>query len=109
MWKWHDPKVVSPVAVLPSELIEKVGVAEALVKATVVVDVVPKEVTPDGNWKAVFGTKATVAAEAGRTVSAAAACTCAVPPPPPHATSVLATKRVNMALRIFFMIGTFHL
>lgn len=67
--KMHEPNVVVPVAVLPPDAIENAGVVAVLVKATVVVAVVPNEDTPDGNAKEVFATAAVVVGEAGRAVS----------------------------------------
>jgi hypothetical protein len=63
--KWHEPKVVVPVAVSPPELMENAGVVDVLVNATVVVAVVPNDETPPGYENAVFMTAAVVVGEAG--------------------------------------------
>jgi len=95
--------------VLPPEVTENAGVVAVSVNATVVDAVVPKEGTPPENTNGVFTTPAVVVGDAGAVKSFAAICTCAVPPPSLHATRVLATRRVAMRLRIFFMVGTFRL
>ena len=105
--KMHEPKVVVPVAVLPSELMENAGVVEVLVNATVVVDVVPSDGTPAGKAKGVFVTAVVTAGDAGTCAFVVAISTgSGAPPPslppPPHPARVRATAAADMSLRMFF-------
>jgi hypothetical protein len=70
--KMQEPNCVVPVAEFGPETIENAGVVAVLVKATVVVAVVPKAATPAGNAKGMFDTAAVVVGEAARAASVAA-------------------------------------
>ena len=102
--KMHEPKVVTPVAVLPPELMENAGVVAVLVNASVVVATVPKSVTPAGNSNEVFATAAVVVGDAASVAFAAATCG-GSSPPPPHAARVVATRAANMSLSVLFISG----
>jgi hypothetical protein len=90
----HDPNVVAPVAVLPPELILKLGVVDVPEKTTVVAAVVPKSGTPAGKviGVAATATAATVLLVTGMETSLATATPIGVllPPPPPQATTTAA-------------------
>ena len=109
--KWHEPKVSVPVAVLPPDVTENVGVVVVLVNATVVAAVVPKAGTPFAKLNGVFATPEVVVGDAGATVLVAAACTGALPPPPPPQATrkLVATNKDNRRLRVLFTVGTFRL
>ena len=100
--KMQEPKVVVPVAVLAPEAIENAGVVAVLVKATVVVAVVPKEVTPEGNANGVFATAAVVVGDAARLASAAATWAGVSSLPPQPARKALATT-ANSSVKVLFI------
>jgi len=99
--KMQEPKVVVPVAVLAPEAIENAGVVAVLVNATVVVAVVPKEATPEGNANGVFATAAVVVGDAARLASAAA--TWAGSSLPPQAARKALANRASTSFKVLFI------
>lgn len=100
--KMHEPKVVVPVAVLPPDEMENAGVVEVLVKATVVVDVVPNEVTPEANAKEVSTTAAVTLDDTATFASADA--TAGLSPPPPQALKTTAASTASKTCEALPMI-----
>ena len=107
----QEPKVVTPVAVLPPEVMLKVGEAAVLVRAKVVaVPVVPKAGTPAGKLKGVLTTAAAFNAVTG-VETLAVLVTEEKPgellPPPPQAARVTAKIAANPNFESFIIIAIF--
>jgi hypothetical protein len=108
IWKWHEPNVVTPVAVLPPEAMENAGVVDVLVNVSVVDAVVPKSVTPAGKENGTAVTAVVVVPVAATVVGAATTSVGAgSPPPPPHAVRLAATTSANTDARVLFIGGSF--
>ena len=90
----------------PPDAIEKSGVVDVLVNATVVVAVVPKSVTPESNENDWFATAEVTVGDAASVALEAATSSASLPPP--HPARVPATASVNARLRSLFMGWTFR-
>lgn len=107
--KMHEPKVVGPDAAKPSALIANAGVAELLVKASVVGVVVPKAGTPVVNEKGWFTTEAAVVAVTAAVVLLVevVVVTGVELPPPPQAARAAETSTVRNNLLALIMNGLY--
>src|SRR6478609_4627349 len=94
--KMHEPKVVAPIAVLPPDVTVKAGIGDVSLNVTVVADVLPNEVTPEGNENAVLTTAPVTAGDTATVVSAIATAGASLPPlPPPHALKTAAAATAS--------------
>ena len=85
--KMQEPKAAVPPALLPPELTSNPGAAAVPLNARVVVPVVPRAGTPDGNAKDVPANAPATVALAGMVASALATRMGSLLPPPPQAAS----------------------
>ena len=104
----QDPNVVVPVAVTPPAVMANAGVAEVLVKASVVGVVVPKAGTPVVKVNGLF----TIAAEVLAVTAAAVllvevVVVTGVESPPPQAAKAADTRTVKNNLLALFMKGLY--